>query len=130
MKIKLKDLLNAFPGIKGCYDVCEFARVVDLMPHYREVKDIVTLYEERKKALEEETRKGADAKGNLTGKQVKEHNDKLEAMLNEEIEIKSPPKFKTEEAKKAVANGVTGSQYEAMEPYFITKASAKSEEEK
>lgn len=130
MKIKFKDLLNAFPGIKGCYDVCEFARVVDLMPHYREVKDIVNLYDERKKALEEELQKGADKDGNLTGKQVKEHNDKLQAMLNEEIELKSPPKFKPDEAKKAVANGVTGSQYEAMEPYFITKASAKSEEGK
>lgn len=130
MKIKLKDLLNAFPGIKGCYDVCEFARVVDLMPHYRGVKDIVNEYDERKKALEEQMRKGADKDGNITAKQAKEYNDGLTAMLAEEIEIKSPPKFKPDEAKKAVANGVTGTQYEAMEPYFITKASGKSEEEK
>lgn len=130
MKIKLKDLLNAFPGIKGCYDVCEFARVVDLMPHYRGVKDIVTEYDERKKALEKEMQKGADKDGNITTKQAKEYNDKLRAMHDEEIEIKSPPKFKPDEAKKAVTNGVTGSQYEAMEPYFITKASGKSEEEK
>jgi hypothetical protein len=131
MKIKLKDLINAFPGIRGCYDVCEFARVVDLMPHYREVKDIVTLYDERKKALEEELQKGADKDGNLTGKQVKEHNDKLAAIHNEEIDLKSPPKFKPDEAKKALGKElINGSQYEAMEPYFVAKESkTKSPEE-
>jgi len=125
MKIKLKNLLNAFLGIRGCYDACEFSRVVALMPHYREVKDIVTLYEDHKKILEEELQKGTNKEGNLTGKQIMAHNDKLQLLLNEEIEIKAPPKFTVEEVKKAVTNGVTGSQYEAMEPYFIIKKSEK-----
>ena len=74
MKIRLKELVQAYQGITLVYDSVEkFSRKMELLKPYKEIKDIVSTYEEvRNIALMKDSREAAK---------------ELSEELNKELEI-------------------------------------------
>ena len=128
MKIKLATLIECFPGIKGTFNsIPKFARMQELLDSFSEIKGCVALYEEKRK----DSIPAADKEGMITDVQQYEFQKKIGAMLSEEVDLKTPPKFTEKECEIALENrALVGSVYEAMRPYFIAKASPKETEDK
>ena len=119
MKIKLRTLHSQFKGITGVYDsIFKFSRVVDLSEGYKEIKNMVELFEEKRKSLTPPM----DDEGKMSVKDYTAFENKLNDMLDEEITLKKPLKFTTEEAKAALeSRNITSSQFIALEELFIVK---------
>ncbi|GEM_PF-4536715 len=120
MKIKLRTLNTLFPGITGIYDsIHKFARVIDLSPAYKEIKNVVELFEEKRKNLLPTT----DEDGNMSVKDYTAFEKAVNAILDEEISLKNNLKFSVEEAKSALeAKAIKSSQFVALQDIFIAKA--------
>lgn len=119
MKIKLKTLHNQFKGITGVYDsIFKFSRVVDLSEGYKEIKNLVELFEEKRKSLTPPM----DDEGRMSVKDYNSFQKKLNEMLDEEITLKKPVKFTIDEAKAALeSQNITSSQFIDLEELFIVK---------
>lgn len=119
MKIKLKTLHSQFKGITGVYDsIFKFSRVVDLSEGYKEIKNMVELFEEKRKVLTPPM----DDEGRMSVKDYNSFQKKLNEMLDEEITLKKPVKFTIDEAKAALeSQNITSSQFIDLEELFIVK---------
>lgn len=123
MKLKLKDLEDAFPGIKGVFDtIGKFSRVIDLSDNYEEAKRVMLLFEEKNK----ERMPAMNDEGKYLIKEYTLYEQQLNEMREEEIELKKPIKFTMEEVQQALeSRKITGSQFVAIRQLFVIKEKPK-----
>ena len=109
LKVKVKDVINAFNGVQQIYDTVTFDRVLELSDKYDELENIVKKFEElRAKNVPNDFN---------DNNEVMKIELKLTTALNVEVVLDDPIQFTIDEIRES---GIKGSMYNKIKHYFIT----------
>lgn len=98
--MQLREILTAFKGLTSVYDSIEsFKRKWELVPAYREIKEVVTLFENNREKI-------ANKYGEkIPPEKQREFIKDVEKMLDEDVKLKHILKFSKDEVEESKIKG-------------------------
>lgn len=101
--MKLKEVVDAFEGLTIVYDsISNFSRKWDLVPAYKEVKEMVELHNNDRNKL---ITKYKNDKGEMLRENASEFTKEYNAMIEHEIKLKHKLRFTKKEVEDSKIEG-------------------------
>ena len=95
--MKVREVVNAFKGLTEVYSsVDNFQRKWDLVPAYKEIKEVVQMHDEERNKLIKEF---GNEKGQIYTDKIGLFNEKYESIISSEVKLKHKLRFTKKEVE-------------------------------